>query len=43
VIVFDNDDLRRPYRQIAFFQHGRLIRAKKPWPKWLTRILGRKR
>jgi predicted ABC-type ATPase len=43
VMIFDNDDLRRPYRQVAIFKDGRLIRAKKPLPTWLSRLLRRKR
>jgi len=39
VLVFDNDDLRHPFRQIAVFQEGRLIRRKKSLPKWLTRVM----
>jgi predicted ABC-type ATPase len=40
VMVFDNDDLRRPYRKIAVFQNGRLIFRAKAIPEWLVEILG---
>lgn len=40
VMVFDNDDLRRPYRKIAVFQNGRLIFRAKAIPAWLAEILG---
>ena len=35
VLVFDNSDLRRPYRQVAVFHHGRLTRLEEPIPGWL--------
>jgi predicted ABC-type ATPase len=40
VMIFDNDDLTRPYRKIAVFQNGRLIFRAKAIPGWLVRILG---
>jgi predicted ABC-type ATPase len=36
VYVFDNDDLRAPFRQVAVFQHGRPLILKKPLPGWLS-------
>ena len=39
VLVFDNDDLRRPFRQIAVFENGKLVRATKPIPRWLQALL----
>ena len=39
VWIFDNDDLREPFRKVAVFEHGRRIFAGKPAPKWLRRIL----
>jgi predicted ABC-type ATPase len=39
VLVFDNDDLKQPFRQVAIFQEGRLVRRKNRLPKWLSRVL----
>lgn len=39
VRVFDNDDLRRPFRQVAVFEQGRLANVSKPVPKWLQPML----
>jgi predicted ABC-type ATPase len=39
VWVFDNDDLRVPFRQAAVFENGRLISLNDPAPKWLTPLL----
>ncbi len=39
VMVFDNDDLRSPFRKIAVFENGKQIRLEKPVPAWLRRIL----
>ena len=39
VMVFDNDDLRSPFRKVAVFEHGKQIHLEKPVPKWLRRIL----
>lgn len=39
VWVFDNDDLRAPYRKVAAFEQGRRVFVAKPAPKWLRRIL----
>jgi predicted ABC-type ATPase len=35
VFVFDNDDLRMPFRQVAVFEQGRTLSLSKPLPKWL--------
>ncbi len=40
VLVFDNDDLRRPFRQVAVFEHGRLAYASEPLPAWLRPFIG---
>jgi predicted ABC-type ATPase len=38
VLVYDNEDLRRPFRRVAVFDHGRAIfMATKP-PAWLMRL-----
>lgn len=39
VWVFDNDDLRAPYRKVAVFEQGRRVFIGKPVPKWLRSIL----
>lgn len=41
VWVFDNDDLRRPYRLLAVFENGKVRRLEKPIPKWLRSVLPR--
>jgi predicted ABC-type ATPase len=41
VLVFDNDDLKRPYRLVATFESGRLVGRKKRIPKWLADLLGK--
>ena len=35
VMIFDNDDLRTPFRHVASFEAGRLQKLYKPVPKWL--------
>lgn len=39
VWIFDNDDLREPYRKVAVVEEGRQIFTAKPVPRWLQRIL----
>ena len=39
VWVFDNDDLRRPFRKVAVFEQGTRISMEKPVPNWLRGIL----
>lgn len=39
VWIFDNDDLREPYRKVAVYEHGCRIFEGKPVPTWLRRIL----
>jgi predicted ABC-type ATPase len=39
VWIFDNDDLRIPFRLAAVFESGHAIEVHKPIPKWLTPIL----
>ena len=39
VWVFDNDDLRTPFRRVAVFQDGRRVSLNKPVPKWLQPLL----
>ncbi len=42
VLIFDNGDLRTPFRQVAVFDDGRLVTTKKPVPKWLKPLLPRR-
>ena len=39
VWIFDNDDLRTPFRLIAVFEEGKRVRLEKPVPKWLWPLL----
>jgi len=39
VFVFDNDDLRTPFRLAAFFQNGRRTFLAKSVPSWLDAVL----
>src|ERR1035437_1123055 len=42
VWVFDNDDLRMPFRLAAVFENGRLAKLHKPVPRWLRQLLPKK-
>jgi predicted ABC-type ATPase len=39
VWIFDNDDLRTPFRQVAVFENGVHISLNQPLPDWLTPLL----
>ena len=39
VLIFDNSDLSRPFRQVATFENGKLVSARKPLPRWLRLVL----
>jgi predicted ABC-type ATPase len=39
VLIFDNDDLSRPFRHVAVFQNGRRIMLREPVPAWLDAAL----
>jgi len=39
VWIFDNDDLRTPFRKIAIFQQGERVFVKQPEPKWFQPLL----
>ena len=39
VWIFDNDDLRTPFRQVARFQNGQRVSLTRPIPKWLKPLL----
>jgi len=35
VWIFDNDDLRNPFRQVAVFETGQRVSLNAPVPEWL--------
>ena len=39
VLIYDNDDLAWPYRQVAVFEHGRLRTLNEPVLAWLKPLL----
>ncbi len=39
VWVFDNNDLRNPFRLVAIFESGGLVKLRRPVPKWLAPLL----
>ena len=39
VVVYDNSDLARPYRQLATFESGVARLLAKPTPRWLRNVL----
>ena len=39
VWVFDNSDLRNPFRLVAAFENGESVRIRKPIPRWLRQVL----
>lgn len=39
VLIFDNDDLRRPFRQVAVFMNGEPVRMDEAAPGWLKGCL----
>jgi predicted ABC-type ATPase len=39
VLIFDNDDLHTPFRQVAVFEHGQQTFRQLPLPRWLTKLL----
>jgi predicted ABC-type ATPase len=39
VWVFDNNDLRTPYRLAATYENGRLVKLQRPVPRWLAPLL----
>ncbi len=40
VLVYDDTDLRRPFRRIAMFHTGRLVYRAKLVPDWLKPLVG---
>lgn len=39
VWVFDNDDLRKPFRLVAVYENGQVVRSYKPIPRWFALVL----
>lgn len=39
VWVFDNDDLRHPFRLVTVCANGQPVRSQKPTPQWLASVL----
>lgn len=39
VFVFDNEDLRTPFRLVATFEDGQAVALAKPLPGWLTPLM----
>jgi len=39
VLIFDNDDLSRPFRRVAVFGNGELTDLREPTPEWLQPLL----
>lgn len=39
VLIFDNSDLRNPFRHVAVFMNGRAEMLKKPVPRWLQSLI----
>ena len=39
VWVFDNDDLRHPFRLVTVYANGQPVRSQKPTPQWLASVL----
>jgi len=39
VVVFDNDELKTPFRPVATYVNGQAAQLKRPLPSWLKRLL----
>ena len=39
VLVYDNEDLRRPFRLAASFEHGQALRSSRSTPSWLGPLI----
>ena len=39
VLIYDNDDLRTPYRQVAAFEHGHPVLSSPAIPEWLEPLM----
>lgn len=38
VLVFDNDDLKAPFRQVATYTNGHAVQLNEPIPSWFKRL-----
>lgn len=39
VLIFDNDDLKHPFKRVAVFESGKTVLLAKPPPAWLAPLL----
>ena len=39
ILIFDNDDLRAPFRRVAVFEKGRWEWSAEPIPLWLRDLM----
>jgi len=39
VLIFDNEDLRTPFRRVAVFENGQMTFRPTPLPRWLAQLL----
>ena len=39
VLIFDNEDLRTPFRRVAVFEGGQMTFRRSPLPRWLATLL----
>ena len=39
VLIFDNDDLKAPFRHVATYASGRTVQLNEPVPSWLKSLL----
>jgi len=39
VLVFDNDNLKTPFRQVATYTNGQALHLNEPLPSWFKRLL----
>ena len=39
VLIYDNNDLSTPFRQVAVFEQGHLLDSREPIPEWLKPLL----
>jgi predicted ABC-type ATPase len=39
VLIYDNSDLRTPFRQVAVFEQGELREVREPVPEWLRPMI----
>jgi predicted ABC-type ATPase len=39
IFIFDNENIARPYQQVAVFEHGKPVFLAEPLPAWLAGVL----